>query len=869
MNLRFTRPLLLTAFALGAPAPFAATYADWSLQNLGTPAAAPLADEDGDGVPTLWEYYAGRDPRIADGPLPAVSAVDASTGTAALTATFPAPTPGSDAKVEWQLSSDLVTWTTVATSLNGAPFAGAGAQGVSGGLAQFRDPTPGVSSKRFGRWKISATSAGPGAPGAAPVVRLFRDDRVATLEMDYNADHPWGQFWVVGETGRSDAGFRVTWWPDGASPAAMKSMGGCGGCAGACGKSMDGVDVAKTLVTPNRRVQLQPLANDAVYHVRVERLNALGEIVSAPTELTFNGGDGARVAALRASLTHFDDFNLPEGPADETLWNQAYTTSTDARYHLFFVNAQFHAHTLNGTQTSGPHMGDKSQVAQRFRKPIAIEAGVRRRLVFDMDSPLGGRSVWYLDLNPVPTDLTGHADFFDEDGAKGLPAGVLRLRSQFQTFSVHRIGADGASYKIAEVDMEDAGRQAIPNVRRAFDVRLGTDGVEVIIDGKSVIDASLGATPLAPGPYELLWSTIGYNTSKDNNPYFLVHWDNFGFDGPDLEPRTVHNYVTRIAGDDYQKSERWSGTYPTFTVNIPDDLRPVLAGATAEAWLVWNYQMGDYSSFSQKPGDYVRVNNAVNFPLPPRVNNSTPADADLLSWDKPYTVRVKLGDIPAGGASPLHVGANTFRYFADNSGLHNVHVEVAYPPGSAPAYTAPAALHHFPMHHELPKLGPPARFERIGAQDIDTYTAGLRDPAELQVPVSGRAVVKVIAGGEPWAGWAPDLMVTPARSAELWSSGGTAGIAKVELFLRPRGGSAATSRRVAVLTTQRDAPAPLVRHRFEFDTTAFPNGEYELFVLATDSTGTKSHPPYDHTAFDFDSSEWSGAYFPVHIRIAN
>jgi hypothetical protein len=74
---------------------------------------------------------------------------------------------------------------------------------------------------------------------------------------------------------------------------------------------------------------------------------------------------------------------------------------------------------------------------------------------------------------------------------------------------------------------------------------------------------------------------------------------------------------------------------------------------------------------------------------------------------------------------------------------------------------------------------------------------------------------------------------------------------------------------LSVLTTQRDAPAPQVRHGFEFDTTAFPNGDYELFVLATGADGVLSHPAYLHSGFHFDASEWAGAYFPVRVRIAN
>ncbi len=701
----------------------------------------------------------------------------------------------------------------------------------------------------------------------APVVRIKRDDRAAILEMDYNADSAWGQWWVMDGSGKDDAGFLVSWWPDGASPTAMGSMGGCMGCAGVCGNPTDPMAVSKSLVTANRRVEIQPLVNSGVYHVCVERINSLGEITSLRTELTFDGGDGARVDALRASLTYFDDFNLPMGAADEKLWNNAASTSTDPRLNLFFVNDQFHAHSLNGTRRDGA--GDKSQTAQRFRKPIAIEAGVRRRVFFDMDSPLSPRAVWYLDFNPVKTDLTGHANFFDEDGAKGLPAGMLRLRSQFQQFSVSLIGPDGASRLVAVADMEARGVQAVPNVRRAFEARVGPDGVEILIDGKSVINAPFPTGAFKPGAYELLWNAFGYNTPKDNNPYYLIHWDNFGFDGPDLDPRVVHNYVTRIAGTDYQKSSRANASYPTFTVKIPDDLRPVVDGATAEAWLVFTYQSNDYSSLNLLPGDSVQVNGGTRFTLPQRVNNSSPLDSSLETFDKPFTVRVKLGDLVKTGASPLVVGDNTFKFFADNAGLLNLHVEVYYPKNSEPLYTAPASIHPFPMHADLPKLGPPARFEMIGSTEINRFAYDLDNPTNLNVTVSGITPVTVLAGNESYAGWAPDLMVFPAQSEEIWSSGGVAGIATVELFLRRTGTGTGPGERVVQLSTFRDAPAPQGRYALQLDTRAFPNGDYELFVLATTPTGVKSHPKYNGAAQRFDVSELSGAYYPIHIKIQN
>ncbi len=53
---------------------------------------------------------------------------------------------------------------------------------------------------------------------SAPVVRIERDDRVATLEMDYDAENAWGQWWTMDGSGHDDAGFLVSWWPENLAP---------------------------------------------------------------------------------------------------------------------------------------------------------------------------------------------------------------------------------------------------------------------------------------------------------------------------------------------------------------------------------------------------------------------------------------------------------------------------------------------------------------------------------------------------------------------------------------------------------------------------------------------------------------------------
>ena len=697
---------------------------------------------------------------------------------------------------------------------------------------------------------------------AAPVLKIRRDDHVATLEMDFD-DTAWAQLWNVGTAGREGCGYRVQWWADASAVSTILATDGCSTSnSNGSSASSASLTASRQLVTPNRAVQLQPLANNALYHVRVERLNGLGQICSLPTETTFNGGDGTRVDALRSSLTFFDDFNLPMGAPDERKWNNATVPQTDPRYNMFFINDQCHVHTLNGTLNDAA--GDKSQVAQRARKPIAIENGVRRRIVFDMDTLFGPRSVWYLDLNPVPTDVTGHSSFFDEDGDKGLPASVLRLKAAGNEFSVHLIDGNGASYKIAGVTLYDVGRKMCTNVRRNFDVRVGTDGIQVFVDGTSVINTTFTAGAFKPGTYELLWSTIGYNSSKDNNPFFLLHWDNFGFDGPDLEARAVHNYVTRIEGTDYQHASAWNNARPTFTVNIPDDIRPTAPGVKSEAWLVFNYMVNEFSYTTIIPGDHVLVN-GTSFALPPQQNNSTPLDPALVGWNTPSTLRIKLGEVQQGGVSPVLIGNNTFQFFAENTGILNVHVEVFCPKSAEPRYTPPSALHSVPMHANAPKVGPPAKFVFIDGKEWTELDGGV-----IQGPtVSGKINLETLVGNSNWANWAPELLNMPAASTEIWSQGGTTGIKTVELFIRRKGTGTGPGDRIALLITARDAPAPQVRYVFELDTRRFANGDYELFVLGTTNAGVKTHPEYPYSAFRWDSSVWAGAYEPVIITIQN
>ena len=225
----------------------------------------------------------------------------------------------------------------------------------------------------------------------APVVQVLRDDRVATLEMDYAGENAWGQWWTMDGGGRDDAG---SWSPGGPRAPVRRSSSPrdpipATTAASAASRrasrptrkrAYDGWSPATAACSCSHCSMPRPTTCACSASMRSARSRAWRR------EFTFDGGDAARVDALRSSLTHFDDFNLPLGPADEKLWNNATVTSTDARFNLFFINDQYHAHTLNGTR-----VGTTPATVRRHRnasaKPVRIESGTRRRIVFDMDSP--------------------------------------------------------------------------------------------------------------------------------------------------------------------------------------------------------------------------------------------------------------------------------------------------------------------------------------------------------------------------------------------------------------------------------------------------------------------------------------------------
>ncbi len=136
------------------------SYDKWARDNgLTGSAALPGADPDGDGRPNLLELALNSNPKAKDAAAPLVT-VDPTTRR--LTATFTRVPSLRDVGYEVQVTGDFVNWTTIASSVNGAPMTSAGAFSVNdaGGSAPTTvtvvdDATPGSSSRRAMRIKIS------------------------------------------------------------------------------------------------------------------------------------------------------------------------------------------------------------------------------------------------------------------------------------------------------------------------------------------------------------------------------------------------------------------------------------------------------------------------------------------------------------------------------------------------------------------------------------------------------------------------------------------------------------------------------------------------------------------------------------------
>jgi hypothetical protein len=133
---------------------------DWKLAQLGDANAPDLGDDDGDGLANLLEYALLGIPSVADAAALTTVAVTPFLDGDFLSIAVPRDPARGDVTVLVEVSEDLASWTTLATSSAGDPFSGPGyysGDSASPGLktVTIRDIQPSSSAvHRFLRIKV-------------------------------------------------------------------------------------------------------------------------------------------------------------------------------------------------------------------------------------------------------------------------------------------------------------------------------------------------------------------------------------------------------------------------------------------------------------------------------------------------------------------------------------------------------------------------------------------------------------------------------------------------------------------------------------------------------------------------------------------
>jgi hypothetical protein len=501
--------------------------------------------------------------------------------------------------------------------------------------------------------------------------------------------------------------------------------------------------------TIHQIIQIQPLNNGTPYNVKVQAVH--GTVVQVPTPNAWGGGsadearaDGdvssgvvatvtpssARVDQLRNQMTgFFDDFKTSAGALDELKWNTA--TSGCAGYGSTgaFINNQFHAHTQVRTVTEDIRYCDRSENIARARGVFDItgkteaDPGV---VVADFDGAISGRDRWYIDLIPLsartnsaPLDITSHADAFDTEPAD--PA-MIRLLQSGPAIALKYTGNDKLANQLnylfnicpdfkADLDLQWCSQNTPPNisafpepplipfhgqfptanVRYHWRVEVSPTKVKLYLNGVKLLEGAMPADFANIKKYTVQSNLFSYNTGKDQaekEQTSILHWDNFGFNGP-AQSTVTHNYIDGSS----------TGTQPvigtgtllnrveeddrTAKINIPDAV-----GTPKEARLMYTLTELGYQNYVWKPSDTVVVNGTA-YPLPdPTTQEQAPHTANpYVDAFHPFAESILLNP------SSLKTGINTAAFTIDNStDVINLHIELEYNKGTEPAYTTPTTI---------------------------------------------------------------------------------------------------------------------------------------------------------------------------------
>lgn len=657
---------------------------------------------------------------------------------------------------------------------------------------------------------------------------IVPDERVATLSwdgpgpsgfVDYGA-----RFW------QGVSGYQVSWYPLSNRSAVSRS------------------------VTPNRAIQLQPLAVGVTYGVYVQTVDAEGDggRLSAPSvEVTF-ASDSSRVNELRRTMTgFFDDFNLAAGQFDPTKWVTSYSVCSDPIGSANFINGQVHAH--NGVKTSGRcPSSNKSDIYAAMVTSRAMGVcdftGTTGTIVLDFDGP-SESNYWFLDLVPDPDE-----DRFSFSGPSirvvnppdPIPDGALRLHAAGNKMSLDVDSSQGSRVLVPQFDVKSRfGIDFTPNMRRPFVIKISKNTFSLDISGVRVMDVTGLGLPFERG--SLRFQQFANVTNANVIPVVTTHWDNLGCTSVSGKTRVTRQYratnsaTYRLVGPTLPDAEN------TFVIAMPDSIAGAKAarvkfsrqGDANSNWLFWSGSpIICFNSIARKiygtPTTCHRL-----------VTGTSVVDRTIgeIEFSDPHGV---IFELPVSSIRPVN---NLVIQLPANMYIGDVLLELDYPPNWNGTYTPPQPWFGNltgPSFHPSASIqvGPTARLTKIG--DTILWRA------------DGLSEAMKTPGGIPVTGTMLTIEGEVDSTVGLQAFGRAFGIIRIELQV--------DKKTVQTWTF----PAPGVPYYYvstDVDVSGLALGVHEVFILAYESTGMISIPAYDFPSVLHERPMYFGSYIPARFTI--
>lgn len=619
-------------------------------------------------------------------------------------------------------------------------------------------------------------------------------------------------------------------------------------------------------ITPYRVHMIQPLEPGVDYQARVYSIDNYGNKSAPSSKVTFRHDD-TRVNAMRTRLNgFFDDFNQPMGAFDEKKWNQSYSGCINIGSVSQHINNQFHGHNVIASDKC-----DRAVASSRTRTNFDF-TNRTGTIEFDLDGAKLSRNFWYLDITPADKkrDLTGFTALeINGTPPQCDPAHLLRILEREGKIQIQLSDADGYLRTLTSIYNNSAcgnnlkyctgeNLHPIPNVRRHWKINLSKTNITIHINNILVVDASLQTTYTPSGLTfevgQVNWLFFSYNTGKENVPYTMLHWDNFGFDAPSNWTNTevVHNYTDGVLGTNstYADNEKSEGmhsqlnTPATFTIKIPDNIKD-----NNNAWPLLTQLMFTMqgNSYSWTANDKIIVNgNQYLFTKPSSSIPNFPS-SELITSTKPYSALVSI--------DPTHLisGDNIIKLHLNDVRILNPHIELTFPLASEPTYTPPKSIHAnynqtLMNFKNTAVVGPGLVFNKV-----DGYELYQSEFSKVNDPISGQ-VLRYVKSTPVVDNF--DVDIIGDCFSQLAASGHAHGIKEYSIYL--------DNNKVSTVLFNNDTTPTFFHHKnVNVDVTSLIDGTHELFIQGQDADGKIS------TFNSFFAHAESGEYIPIVIEVRN